>query len=101
MYNRQDPSGPCRGLSKQQVAEHWFESMGNPTVGLRNRWVHIAGMGAMKVTPRGPTDPVVHEHTYLIVRPLKGVTYKQVLHPKQTYFELAFILNQTELVYNH
>ena len=61
----------------------------NPTLGLRNIWVPIAGMGEPLVTSRVPTDLVVYEHTLLSVRTPKGVTYKQVLHPKQVYFDIV------------
>jgi len=46
------------------------------------------------VTSRAATDPVVYEHTLLSVRPPKGVTYKQVLHPKLVYFDLVPIFKK-------
>ena len=50
------------------------------------------------MTSRAATDPVVYEHTLLSVRPPKGVTYKQVLHPKHVYFELVPNFKKSELV---
>ena len=55
-------------------------------------------MGEPLVTSRAATDPVVYEHTLLSVRPPKGVTYKQVLHPKHVYFELVPNFKKSELV---
>ena len=55
-------------------------------------------MGGPLVTSRAAADPVVYEHTLLSVRPPKGVTYKQVLHPKQVYFDIVPNFKKSELV---
>mgnify|MGYP007042679350 CR=1 FL=1 len=76
--------GACPSSNMGTLRRIWQP---NPTLGLRHIWVHIAGMGGPLVTLRVASDPVVYEHTGSSVRPPKGVTYKQVLHPKQPYFD--------------